>query len=179
MKEKLIAKSYAKTISQLGQELNVDAADELTKLTTTINENNDLETLLFLDVFTPEEKQNVLDDVMKKLGLSQVVTHFMKFLLQEKRISLFPLIYKDVVVLDDEAKGFMRGTVEGVFNEADASFTEKMTSFLSDRLGKKIVLSYKKNEDMTAGYRFTVGDLQLDASLDNQLNKFKETVLNS
>lgn len=179
MKEKLIAKSYAKTISQLGQELKVDVAEELTQLTDIINANNDLETLLFLDVFTTEEKQTVLDEVMTKLNLSQVVIHFMKFLLQEKRVSLFPLIYKDVIVLDDEAKGFMRGTVEGVTEEADPSFTEKMTSFLAKKLGKTIKLNYTKNEEMTAGYRVTVGDLQLDASLDNQLNKFKETVLNS
>lgn len=179
MKEKQIARSYAKTIAELGQELNVDVAQELTSLTQTINENNDLETLLFLDVFTDEEKQSVLEEVMKKLNLSQVVTHFMKFLIQEKRVALFPLIFKDVIVLDDEAKGFMRGTIEGVTNEVDASFAEKMTQYLSKKIGKEIKLNYKKNDEMTAGYRVTVGDLQLDASLDNQLNKFKETVLNS
>lgn len=179
MKEKQIARSYAKTIAELGQELNVDVAKELTELTQTINENNDLETLLFLDLFTEEEKQDVLNVVMTKLNLSKVVVHFMKFLIEEKRISLFPIIFKDVIVLDDEAKGFMRGKIEGVSDEVDHSFAEKMTHFLSQKLGKEIKLSYEKNNEMTAGYRVTVGDLQLDASLDNQLNKFKETVLNS
>jgi F-type H+-transporting ATPase subunit delta len=73
----------------------------------------------------------------------------------------------------------MRGTIEGVLDDADAKFSEKMTKFLSEKIGKEIKLVYKKNDEMTAGYKVTVGDLQLDASLDNQLNKFKETVLNS
>jgi F-type H+-transporting ATPase subunit delta len=179
MKEKQIARSYAKTITELGQELNVDVAEELTLLTSMINENNNLETLLFMDVFTIDEKQDVLDQVMSKLKLSPIVVNFMKFLLQQKRVSLFPIIFKDVIVLDDEAKGFMRGTIEGVLDDVDAKFSEKMTKFLSEKIGKDIKLRYEKNKEMTAGYRVTVGDLQLDASLDNQLNKFKETVLNS
>ena len=113
MKEQIIAKAYAQSIVELGVELKLDLVSDLTKLTEVINKNNDLETVLFLDVFTVEEKLGVLNDVMKKLGLNQMTINFMQFLVQEKRLGLMPMIFKNVIVIDDHNKGFLRGAIEG------------------------------------------------------------------
>lgn len=178
MKEQIIAKSYAQSIVELGNEMKLDLVKELTSLTETINKSNDLETLLFLDVFTAEEKLSVLDDVMKKLGLSQVTVNFMHFLISEKRIGLMPMIFKNVIVIDDNNRGFLRGTIEGSEESIPADIKEKLKTYLKNKLGRDPILDYKKSGTVTAGYRVTVEDLQLDASLENQLEKFKESVLN-
>ena len=81
MKEQIIAKAYAQSIVELGVELKLDVVSDLTKLTEVINKNNDLETLLFLDVFSAEEKLGVLDVVMGKLNLSQITKNFLHFLM--------------------------------------------------------------------------------------------------
>ncbi len=178
MKEQIIAKAYAQSIVELGNEMKLDLVKELTTLTETINKSNDLETLLFLDVFTPEEKLSVLNDVMKKLGSSQVLVNFMHFLISEKRIGLMPMIFKNVIVIDDNNRGFLRGTIEGSEETIPADVKEKLKSYLQSKLGREPILDYKKSENVSAGYRVTVEDLQLDASLENQLEKFKESVLN-
>ncbi len=113
MKEQIIAKAYAQSIVELGTEMKLDLVSELTKLTEAINKSNDLETLLFLEVFTADEKLSVVNEVMKRLGLSQVTVNFMQFLIQEQRIGLMPMIFKNVIVIDDHNKGFLRGTIEG------------------------------------------------------------------
>ncbi|MCR9203427.1 MAG: F0F1 ATP synthase subunit delta [Halobacteriovoraceae bacterium] len=179
MKEAVVAKAYAKSIYQLGEETNVAIADEFTKLTQVINENNDLETVLFLDVFTPEEKEAVLTDVLAKLNVSPLLKNSISFLMQEKRVGLMPMIYKNLIVLDDHKKGFMRGTIEGRGDEMDPEFEKKILSFLSQKLGTEPKLTYKKSTKVTAGYKVTVDDLQLDATVDNQLNKLKSEILNS
>lgn len=179
MKESIVARAYAQSIYQLGEENNIKVTDELTKLTETINESNDLETVLFLDVFTIEEKQSVMNAVMDKLQLSKLVKNVISFLIQEKRIGIMPLIFKEVVVIDDHKKGFMRGTIEGREDSVDEAFEKKIYSFLKEKLGTEPILTYKKNEKVTAGYRVTVEDLQLDATIDNQLNKLKSEILNS
>ena len=178
MKEQIIAKAYAQSIVELGVELKLDLVSELTKLTETINKSNDLETLLFLDVFTAEEKLGVLNEVMKKLGLSQITMNFMQFLLQEQRIGLMPMIFKNVIVIDDHNKGFLRGTIEGSEETIPADIKEKLKVYLQNKLGREPILEYKKSANVSAGYRVTVEDLQLDASLENQLEKFKDSVLN-
>lgn len=179
MKEQIIAKAYAHSIVELSEELKLDLASELTLLNETINKSNDLETLLFLEVFTSEEKLNVLDTVMEKLKLSQITKNFLHFLIQEKRIGLMPMIYKNVIVIDDHKKGFLRGTIEGSEDSIPAEVKENLKKYLQAKLGKETILEYTKNTNVSAGYKVTVEDLQLDATLENQLEKFKESVLNS
>ena len=179
MKNTQVSKAYAKAYLELAEEKNVKAADELTLLTTTINSCNELENLLFLEIFTVEEKLSVLNEVVEKLKLSKITSHFLSFLVQEKKINIFPLIFKELVVIDDHKRGFLRGTIEGTEAQVDEEFKDKMTKYLKDKLGINAELTYKQNKKMTAGFKVSVDDLQLDASLDNQLNRFKESVLNS
>ncbi len=179
MKEQIIAKAYAQSIVELGTEMKLDLVSELTKLTEAINKSNDLETLLFLEVFTADEKLSVVNEVMKRLGLSQVTVNFMQFLIQEQRIGLMPMIFKNVIVIDDHNKGFLRGTIEGSEETIPSDIKDKLKKYLQQKLGREAILEYKKSSSVTAGYRVTVEDLQLDASLENQLEKFKDSVLNS
>lgn len=179
MKEQIIAKAYAQSIVELAEEMKLDLTSELTKLTEVINKSNDLETLLFLDVFSAEEKTSVLDVVMAKLNLSQVTKNFMHFLIQEQRIGLMPMIFKNVVVIDDHKKGFLRGTIEGSEANIPDDVKNQLKTYLQKKLGKEAILEYKQSSNVSAGYKVTVEDLQLDASLENQLEKFKESVLNS
>lgn len=179
MKEQIIAKAYAQSLVELGAELKLDLVSELTKLTETINKSNELENLLFLGVFTAEEKLSVLNEVMKKMNLSQMLVNFMQFLIQEQRIGLMPMIFKNMIVIDDHKRGFLRGTIEGAEENIPDEVKEKLKQYLKEKMGREAILHYKKSANITAGYRVTVEDLQLDASLENQLEKFKLSVLNS
>lgn len=179
MKEQIIAKAYAQSIVELGDERKLDLAKELTELTEVINKSNDFETLLFLDVFTAEEKWSVLSEVSKKLNLSEITNNFLQFLIAEKRIGLFPMIFKNVIVIDDHNKGFLRGTIEGSEDQISESVKNELKNYLKTKIGREPVLKYSSNKNISAGYRITVDDLQLDATLENQLEKFKDSVLNS
>lgn len=178
MKENNIAKVYATTLAQLGKENGFDVAKELTALTETINASNDLENVLFLDVFTVEEKTDVFKAIADKINLSAMLKNAVLYLINEKRISILPLIFKEVIVLDDHEKGFLRGTIEGSDENISDDYKNKLIASMSGELaGKQAILDYKKNEDITAGYRVTVGDFQLDATVDSQLKNFKQSVL--
>ena len=179
MKESIVAKAYASSIYKLGDELNIDVTKELTDLTILINENNNLETVMFLDVFTIEEKTAVINDVLSKMDASSLIKNIIGFLLQEKRLGILPLIFKEVTVLDDHKKGFLRGVIEGREEKIPEDIKAQLVSYLKTKVRSEPVLSYKQNEKLTAGYRVTVEDLQLDATLDNQLNKLKSEILNS
>jgi F-type H+-transporting ATPase subunit delta len=177
MKQQAIAKVYAKSILELGDEKKIKIADEMIKLTELINKSNDLENVMFLEVFTQDEKKAIFSDVAKKLDLSQLSTEAIKYLIDEKRIGLLPLIIKEIVVIDDERRGFMRGTIEGNDVTIDDNFKKKIETFLKNKLGREPHLEYVQNNNITAGYKVTVEDLQLDASIDNQLEQFKQSIL--
>lgn len=177
MKQQAIAKVYAKSILELGDDKKLKIADEMIKLTETINKSNELENVLFLEVFTLDEKKAIFSEVAKKLDLSQLTVEAIKYLIDEKRIGLLPLIIKEIVVIDDDRRGFMRGTIEGSDVAIDDSFKKKIETFLKNKLGREPHLDYVQNTNITAGYKVTVEDLQLDASIDNQLEQFKQSIL--
>jgi F-type H+-transporting ATPase subunit delta len=177
MKEQSVAKVYAKSFLEIGDEKKIKIADEMVALTELINKSNDLENVLFLDVFTLEEKKTIFTEVAKKLNLSELSTEAVKYLIDEKRIGILPLIIKEIIVIDDERKGFMRGTIEGSDAQIDPAFKTKIESFLKTKLGREPHLDYVQNNQISAGYKVTVEDLQLDASLDNQLEQFKQSIL--
>lgn len=178
MKEQNIAKVYANTFIELGKDSGVDMAKDITTLTQLINSSNDLENVLFLDVFTVEEKDAVFTEIANKVGLSKVTVSAVKYLIQEKRISLLPLISKEVIITDDHEKGFLRGTIEGSEISIDEGHKQKLITAIKKHVGDVTPqLDYVQADDITAGYKITMGDLQLDATVDNQLKSFKESVL--
>jgi F-type H+-transporting ATPase subunit delta len=177
MKDQSVAKVYAKSLLELGDERKVNIAEELTNLTEVINKSNELENIMFLELFTLEEKKNVFVEIAKKLTLSDITTETIKFLIDEKRIGILPLIIKEVIVMDDERRGFLKGTIEGTNAQIDPAFKAKIESFLKQKLGREPHLDYVQNSNLSAGYKVTVEDLQLDASLDNQLEQFKQSIL--
>ena len=177
MKEKVIARAYARSLIGLGDEMSVDIAKELTQVTEVINSSNDLENLLFLEVFTIEEKQSVLKAILEKMKVSALVKNFFAFLCQEKRLGIFPLIFKEVIVIDDHNRGFLKGVIEGAETEIDDKVQEKLTRYMEERLNKKVLLDYKQCPNVTAGYRLHVEDLQLDATINHQLEQFRHTAL--
>src|SRR5665647_1474270 len=139
MKEQTVAKVYAKSIIELGDEKGVKVVEELTKLTEVINKSNELENVLFLELFTLEEKKAVFIDLAKKLALSPITTETVKFLIDEKRIGILPMIIKEVIVMDDDRRGFMRGTIEGNDVKIDEAFKNKISAFLKNKLGREPV----------------------------------------
>lgn len=177
MKERTVAKTYAQAILELGNEQKVDVAKDLEAILGMVNSSNELENLLFLDVFTAKEKTSVLGELFQKANISGLVANYIEYLVEANRISLLPMITKEVIVYDDHVKGFLRGTIEGAEDSVDEAFKTQITNYLKNKLGKEPTLNYQKNENISAGYRVTVEDLQLDASIDNQLDKFKQTVL--
>ncbi|HLE11931.1 MAG: ATP synthase F1 subunit delta [Bdellovibrionales bacterium RIFOXYD12_FULL_39_22] len=172
-------KSYAQAITDLAEKNKIDLVSDFARFNEALNGNLKFEQFLFLDVFTIEEKATVVKEVALKLSLSKIFTNFLYFLIEEKRIGMLPSIYKDVVVLEDDRKGFMRGVIEGSEQQINEADKEKLVGYLKKKLGKDIELTYQQKNSVAAGYRVTVGDLQLDASIDNQLEKLKHEVLNS
>lgn len=177
MKEQITAKSYAKSIYELAQENKQDVAGDLTKITEAINSSNDLENLLFLEVFTVEEKLTVINSILEKLNVTSLTKNFVSFLVSEKRMNLFPLVFKEVTVIDDNEKGFLRGTIEGEGESIPEDQLSAIKSYLSKKLNKEPKLEYKRNETLTAGFRVTAEDLQLDATIDNQFDVLRQNIL--
>ena len=174
-----ISKAYANAISEIAEKENIKLNEEIIKFSELISSSNDLENILFLDVFTAEERILILDEIFKKEDFSSLLKNFVKFLVIEKRFNLFNTIFKEIIIREDLKLGFISGIVEGHHENPDKDLMDQIKSYLEQKLGLKTKVEYKVNKNITAGYKATVGDLQIDATLENQLKKFKQDILNN
>ena len=174
-----VSKSYANAINQIAEESNIKLSDEITKFSELIASSNDLENLLHLDVFTTEERIEILEQIFQKDSYSSLFSNFIKYLITEKRFNLFNTIYKEIIIKEDLKMGFINGVIEGADEVPSEELISKMKTFLNEKLGLKAKVSYKVNKNITAGYKATVGDFQIDATLENQLKNFKQQILNN
>ncbi|MBP9674853.1 MAG: F0F1 ATP synthase subunit delta [Bacteriovoracaceae bacterium] len=177
MKLESTAKAYASALMELGREQGVDVASELTKFSEMINSSNDLENVLFLGVFNSEEKLNVFLSLAEKINLSSLLKNFTSFLIAEDRMNLFPLIFQSAVIMEDAKRGFITSIVEGQEDQMGPESLSSIKNYIKNKLGLEPKIVYKKNSQVTVGYKVTVNDMQIDATLDNQLEQFKKSVL--
>jgi F-type H+-transporting ATPase subunit delta len=172
-----IDRAYAEALIDLGSELDTDVYKDLTSFNEVINSSNDLETLLFSSVFTNDEKKDVLKGIFEKTNSSKVIQNFLYFLIDEKRIGQLPTIYKEVVVFDDNKKGFLKGWIESKDGNVDKDAKKILVNALKAKLNCEIELETKINNKITAGYKVTVGDYQIDATVDQRFEQIKKQIL--
>ncbi|MCY4523828.1 MAG: F0F1 ATP synthase subunit delta, partial [Halobacteriovoraceae bacterium] len=108
---------------------------------------------------------------------SSVFRDFIVFILQEKRMLFFSMILKEAKKLADDKKGVVHGEIEGIERSLSENVRKKLVGYLERHLKKKVIFNYSVNNKITSGYRVVVDDLQLDASVDKQLDIFEESLL--
>ena len=92
-------------------------------------------------------------------------------------MNIFPLIYKELIISEELKDGFISGVIEGS-DDLPEGYLEKVTKYLEEKIKLSPKLTFKKNPDITAGFKVTVGDLQLDTTIENQFEQLKSDILN-
>lgn len=177
MRSTNVAKVYARSLYQLGLEQKVSIGKECFDFQQMVMSSNELENLLYLDIFTPVEKREVLVLIFEKIQVSSLFKNFVYFLIEEKRIGLFPGIFQEITLMEDEQQNFIRARVQGRMDQLDSTQEGLITQYLKSKMGKTPILEYEKNENILAGVRVSALDLHFDASLNHQLEQFKQSLL--
>ena len=177
MKNETISRSYALALLDLSQEQNLKIKSDLDTFWSLIRESSEFESLLFMDVFSVEERKSILGTVFEKIEINKLTQNFIYFLIENKRFSLFPSIYASLTMEQDLADGFISGVVEGSEENPDNEIIEKLKTHIEKELKQIAKLDYRQNPTITTGYKITCGDLQLDATLENQFDRLRKDIL--
>jgi len=175
MKNSEIAKVYAVAAADMAKDASAPIFKEIADFVGLLNSSTNLENILFLNVFHEEEKIGVLQEVLEKCNFHALTKNFLLFILKQQRLGLIPQIYKELTVMEDAMKGFIKTTVEGPLDELEQDVKSDVESFLFKKLNKTPVITYKKNDSISAGYKVSAGDYLLDATLKTQLQEFKKS----
>lgn len=172
-----IARRYAKALLMVvREEGRVSAqAKELNRLGQLLEREKELQEFLTNPAFEPEERLNVLEQVIAPLGLHATTQRFLHLLIEKDRIAfLFDLIlaYQE---LADEAENRLRARVISA-RELPEQAAQELRATLAQLTGKEVLTEFDVEPSLLGGLVIKIGSMVIDGSVKSQLDSIRETL---
>jgi F-type H+-transporting ATPase subunit delta len=174
----VIAARYAKALMNLAAKAKQvePVAQGLDDVTALMVESKELATMLADVRVTRAVKQAVMQGVVEKAKLPELVSTFVLFVMDKRRLALLPEISRLFHRLADERLGRAQADVT-VATPLAADQEKTLKQDLEKLSGKTVTLHVKVNPAILGGAITRVGSTVWDGSLRNQLNQIRESIL--
>ena len=171
--DEIIAKRYANAfLSYVKGTIGfVQGLDELQRAKRIMRDNPRLKKFLENPAITNSEKDKVVDAVFKN-EFNEELLHFLKLLIDKKRIGLFIDIAEYTRV--HYAHGVEVDTLLKTSYPLETNTIQRIKDALEKRLNKKLHLYVQLDADLVGGACVQVGNLIIDGSVKKRLEDMKE-----
>lgn len=166
------ARRYAKALFGLAREAGrVEAVrGELASFGELLEQSRGLHDVLARPLHPAAQRRRALDAVAERIGASELVRHFLAFLLDQRRLVDYEAIREAYEEHADEAAGVTRAEVRSA-SELDDAQQERLRRALAARTGREVELRLRVEPELLGGIVAQVGDLVFDGSLRTQLRQ--------
>jgi len=170
---------YAGALLELAQSEDVvsQVEEELAFVAELARSDRDLMIYLNSPGISSESKKAFIDKAFSG-ELSEIIVNFLKVLIDNDRQSDIPSINEAMVVLIDDINNRQRVTLISS-SKLEDELKNKIIKTLEDKLQKSIVVDETVDESILGGIVIKIGDLMIDGSLVNDLQKLREKLINS
>ena len=121
-------------------------------------------------------KLKIVDELALRSGWSKTATHFLKLLVEKKRILILPEVVEAYREMADDAAGRARATAESAL-PLDETALGLLTGKLAAMTGRKVILETGEDADLLGGVRVTVGSKVYDGTVPGQLSRMKDILI--
>ena len=173
------ARRYAKALFNLALDKDrLDRVwDDLESLHALIQESVELGHFLQDPLLSIERKSSIFSLLLKE-KLNILSYQFVLFLAEKKRINLLKLCCVAFDELYHEHKGILKVSIISA-RKLNAGQLEAINDKLKENFQKEIKSSVAINPSLLGGVRIIVGDQVLDFSLETQLQRIKQNIINA
>jgi F-type H+-transporting ATPase subunit delta len=172
-----IAEVYARALFDVAKENDVleQIRDELNEFTDALEDedNRELRLFFFSPYFSSEEKKEAVEKVVD--DADERFVNFLKLLAERHRIPVVPRIRRRFESLWAEENRLLPVTVTSAV-ELDDELVKGIGRRIEEQTGRKVELSSKIDPDVLGGLVVRVGNMVLDASVRNRLEKIRKQV---
>ena len=170
-----LAEVYSRALFEVAKEHDVldRVHDELGEFADALSEDRNLQVFLFSPYFTSEEK---------KEGVSRIVTdaderlvNFLELLAERHRMPVLFRIRHSFDARWAEENKLLPVTVTSAV-ELDESLVEDIGERIQEQTGRRVELSSAVDPDVLGGLRVQVGNMVLDATVRNRLERLRKQV---
>lgn len=173
-----IARRYAKALLEIGiQQQTFDAlGKELDRAADTLRSSPELRNALENPVFSLDKRKLIMDELVRRLGVSKTVRNFIMLLLDKGRIAALPDIARAHRTLVDEHAGRVRATVTSA-RPLDPMLETRLKTALEKQSGKVVIFEKREDPAILGGLITQLGDTLYDGSVRTQLQELREELL--
>jgi F-type H+-transporting ATPase subunit delta len=173
----IIAQRYAKALFQIAREEDTveHVYDELRAFSSLLEGSADLMEFLAHPVFKRSDKKKVMEDILQTADMSLTVSHFLKLLVDKRRITILPRITWCYRQYMDDMLNSVRVHVKTAFPLSD-----DMVQALKERLGqhteKNVEMLIDEDPLLIGGIIVRIGDVLYDGSIRTQLEGLSKLI---
>ncbi|MFL5827815.1 MAG: ATP synthase F1 subunit delta [Thermoleophilaceae bacterium] len=170
-----IAQVYARSLFQVAMEHDsLDTIhDQLGEIADALSKNRDLQIFFFSPYFSSEEKKQGIDRIID--GGDEHLVRFLELLAEKHRL---PVLFRIRRAFDDlwaEENKLLEVEVTSAV-KLDPSTVEAIGKRIEEQTGRRIEMSEKVDDNLIGGLVLKVGNMVLDASIKNRLERLRKQV---
>jgi|SRR5271165_2909774 len=160
---------------------NLDPArmlQELHGIEDLLKESDPLRRVLENPSIPGDRKRAVLDAIAQRMGTNKQVRNFVAVLIDHRRLSLFSEILKQLEQELDERQGFAEAQVSSA-RQLSVPEKQMLESEIATMTGKKVRAKYEQDPSLLGGAVVQVGSTIYDGSVNGQLERIREQLVES
>ena len=166
---------YARALFEVAEEHDVldRVHDELGEFTDALDESEELQMFFFSPYFSSEEKKDGVAKVVK--GADERLVNFLQLLAERHRMAAIKRIRSEFDSMWAEEHRLLTVSVTSAV-DLDKSLVKDIGKRIEDQTGREVELSSHVDPEVLGGLVVRVGNMVLDASVRNRLEKFRKSV---
>jgi F-type H+-transporting ATPase subunit delta len=173
--------TYARAFADAVVNMKADPArmlEELHSFEALLTESDPLRRVMENPSIPGEQKRAVLDAVIQKTGGSRPVRNFIAVLTDHRRLPLFSEIVKQVEQEINERLGFADAEVKSARSLSDSE-RHLLEAEIAALTGKRVRARYHQDPSLLGGAVVQVGSTIYDGSVNGQLERIREQLVES
>ena len=173
----IYARAFADVVMKTSNQLDsARALQELHSIEALLNESDPLRRVLENPSIPGDRKRAVLDAIAQRLGIARQVRNFIAVLTDHRRLPLFSDILKQLEQELNDRQGFAEAQVSTARSLSDAE-KKMLEAEITKLTGKKVRARYEQDASLLGGAIVQVGSTIYDGSVEGQLNRIREQLV--
>jgi ATP synthase F1 delta subunit len=170
-----IAEVYARSLFEVAKEHDVldRVHDELGEFAEALSEDRELQVFLFSPYFSSGEKREGVTKIVS--DADERFVNFLELLAERHRMPALFRIRREFEALWAEENQLLPVTVTSAV-ELDEGVVEDIGKRIQEQTGRKVELSSNVDPDVLGGLKLQVGNMVLDGTVRNRLERLRKTV---
>src|ERR1700675_4747521 len=175
----IYARAFADVVMKTSSRLDpAGALQELRTIEALLRESDPLRRVLENPSIPGDRKRAVLDAIAMRLGSTRQVRNFVAVLTDHRRLPLFGEILKQLEQELNERQGFAEAQVSSARQLSDSE-KQVLESEIAKMTGKKVRARYDEDATLLGGAVVQVGSTIYDGSVNGQLERIREQLIES